>query len=174
MGYAVKNQTLLTIDMGHFHPTENVADKLSSVLMFVPEVLLHLSRGVRWDSDHVTLYNDDMRLMCQEMVRTGQLEKFHIGTDNFDGSINRIGAWTVGSRSTQKSLLFALLEPHAQLKKYEEDGNYFARMSLSEQVKTMPLSIVWEEYCKECNVPSDAQALEAVLDYEKTVLAKRS
>ncbi|MBE6355217.1 L-rhamnose isomerase [Treponema sp.] len=173
MGYAVKNQMLLTIDMGHFHPTENVADKLSSVLMFVPEILLHLSRGVRWDSDHVTLFNDDMKAMAEEMVRTGKLDKIHIGTDYFDGSINRIGAWVIGQRATQKSLLRALLEPSEKLMSYENDGNYFARLALLEAEKTLPFGAVWNRYCEECSVPSDLQVIDEIMNYEKSVTALR-
>lgn len=173
MGYAVKNQMLLTIDMGHFHPTENVADKLSSVLMFVPEILLHLSRGVRWDSDHVTLFNDDMKAMAEEMVRTGKLDKIHIGTDYFDGSINRIGAWVIGQRATQKSLLKALLEPSEKLIAYENAGNYFARLALLEAEKTLPFGAVWNRYCEECSVPSDLQIIDEIMNYEKSVTALR-
>ncbi|MBO6177364.1 MAG: L-rhamnose isomerase [Treponema sp.] len=173
MGYAVKNQMLLTIDMGHFHPTENVADKLSSVLMFVPEILLHLSRGVRWDSDHVTLFNDDMKAMAEEMVRTGKLDKIHIGTDYFDGSINRIGAWVIGQRATQKSLLRALLEPSEKLMSYENEGNYFARLALLEAEKTLPFGAVWNRYCEECSVPSDFQVIDEIMNYEKSVTALR-
>lgn len=173
MGYAVKNQMLLTIDMGHFHPTENVADKLSSVLMFVPEILLHLSRGVRWDSDHVTLFNDDMKAMAEEMVRTGKLERIHIGTDYFDGSINRIGAWVIGQRATQKALLKALLEPSEKLIAYENAGNYFARLALLEAEKTLPFGAVWNRYCEECSVPSDLQIIDEIMNYEKSVTALR-
>ncbi|MCR5217991.1 L-rhamnose isomerase [Treponema sp.] len=174
MGYAVKNQTLLTVDMGHFHPTENVADKLSSVLMFVPEIFLHLSRGVRWDSDHVTLFNDELRAMAEEMVRTGKLDKIHIGTDYFDGSINRIGAWVIGQRATQKSLLKALLQPNKKILEYEDSGNYFARLALIEADKTLPFGEVWNRYCQECNVPSDLEIIDEIMSYEKNVTSKRS
>jgi L-rhamnose isomerase len=173
MGYAVSRKKMLTIDMGHFHPTENVADKLSAVLLFVPEILLHLSRGVRWDSDHVVVFNDDMRLMAEEIIRTGKIDKIHIGTDFFDGSINRIGAWTLGSRATEKALLYALLEPHDRLLKYEEEGNYFARLALNEEFKTLPFGAVWKRYCEECSVPSDSEVIQSVMEYEKNVTSKR-
>jgi len=173
MGYAATRKCLLTIDMGHFHPTENVADKLSSVLLFVPEILLHLSRGVRWDSDHVVIFNDDMRMMAEEIIRTGKVDKIHIGTDYFDGSINRIGAWVLGSRATEKSLLYALLEPQEQLIKYEDEGNYFARLALNEQMKSMPFGAVWQHYCEKCGVPSDTEIIQSVMEYEKKVTSKR-
>lgn len=174
MGYAMSRNCLLTIDMGHYHPTENVSDKLSSVLLFVPEILLHLSRGVRWDSDHVIVFNDDMRMMAEEIIRTGKLDKIHIGTDYFDGSINRIGAWVLGSRATEKAFLYALLEPVTQLIKYEDEGNYFARLALNEQLKTMPYGAVWDRYCEVCSVPSDTEICKAVGEYEKEVTSKRS
>ncbi|MFA6856025.1 MAG: L-rhamnose isomerase [Treponema sp.] len=173
LGYAASRKRMLTIDMGHFHPTENVADKLSAVLLFVPEILLHLSRGVRWDSDHVVIFNDDMRMMAEEIIRTGKINKIHIGTDFFDGSMNRIGAWTLGSRATEKALLYALLEPHDRLLKYEEEGNYFARLALNEELKTLPFGAVWERYCEECSVPSDFEVIQAVMEYEKNVTSKR-
>ncbi len=173
MGYAVSRKQMLTIDMGHFHPTENVADKLSAVLLFVPEILLHLSRGVRWDSDHVVIFNDDQRMMAEEIIRTGKTDKIHIGTDFFDGSINRIGAWVLGSRATQKALLYALLEPHTQLLKYEEEGNYFARLALNEELKTLPFGTVWQEYCTINNVPADTEIIQAVMEYEKEITSKR-
>ncbi|MCI1208590.1 MAG: L-rhamnose isomerase [Treponema sp.] len=173
MGYAVSRKKMLTIDMGHFHPTENVSDKLSSILLFVPELLLHLSRCVRWDSDHVIIFNDDQRAMAEEIIRTGKLDRIHIGTDFFDGSINRIGAWVIGARATEKALLYALLEPHDRLVKYEEAGNYFARLALNEELKTMPFGTVWQRYCEQSSVPSDTEVISAVMEYEKDVTSKR-
>jgi L-rhamnose isomerase len=173
MGYAVSRRCMLTIDMGHFHPTEDVSDKISSVLLFVPEILLHLSRGVRWDSDHVVLFNDTLRMVAEEIVRTGKIERIHIGTDFFDGSINRIGAWVLGSRATEKSLLSALLEPQAQLIKYENEGNYFARLAMIERIKTMPFGAVWDHYCQICGVPSDPEIIPAVAEYERAVTGCR-
>ena len=173
MGYAVSRKCMLTVDMGHYHPTENVADKISALLLFVPEILLHLSRGIRWDSDHVVIFNDDMRMMAEEIVRTGKLDRIHIGTDFFDGSINRIGAWVLGSRATEKSLLYALLEPRKQLLAYENAGNYFARLALNEGLKTMPFGAVWDHYCDLCNVPSDRNIISAVMEYEKNVTSAR-
>lgn len=174
MGYATSRNLMLTLDMGHFHPTENVADKISSMLMFVPEIMFHLSRGVRWDSDHVTILNDDMRQIGEEVVRTGKLDKIHLGTDFFDGSINRIGAWAIGTRATKKALLFGLLQNNKKLVEYEEDGNYFARLAMNELYKTLPFGDVWEHFCISEGVPTDAQLINAVADYEKNVTSKRA
>lgn len=173
MGYAASRKCMLTLDMGHFHPTEDVSDKISSVLLFVPEILLHLSRGVRWDSDHVVLFNDPLRMVAGEIIRTGKLERIHIGTDYFDGSINRIGAWALGSRATEKALLSALLEPQKRLMAYEDEGNYFARLALNEQLKTLPFGTIWDYYCEKCGVPSDRELIQAVMEYEKDVTGKR-
>ena len=174
MGYAVSRNMMITLDMGHFHPTENVADKISSMLLYVPEIMFHLSRGVRWDSDHVTILNDDMRMIGEEVVRSGKLDKIHLGTDFFDGSINRIGAWAIGTRATKKALLWGLLQNADQLVKYEEEGNYFARLALNEQFKTLPFGDVWNYFCERENTPTDSQLIGVVMDYEKTVLSKRA
>ena len=153
LGYAVKNQILLCLDAGHFHPTENMADKISSVLCFVPEILLHVSRGVRWDSDHVVTLTDELNSIAQELVRGDYLGRTHIGLDFFDASINRIAAWTIGGRNMIRALLMAMLEPHAQYKKLERKGDYTARLALMEEAKTLPFGAVWDYYCLKNDVP---------------------
>ncbi len=173
LGYAIKNDIMLTLDLGHFHPTENVADKIGTVLMYVPGLLFHLSRGVRWDSDHVILYNDELRSVAEEIVKTNQLDKIHIGTDYFDASINRIGAWATGSRASQKALLHALLMPNKKLCEYEDAGNYGARLALIEAEKTLPFADVWNEYCAQSNVPNDLGVIDEVAKYEADVTSKR-
>ncbi len=174
MGYAIKNQTALCLDAGHFHPTEGIADKISSVLMHVPELLLHVSRGVRWDSDHVVLFDDQTQQIMQELVRCDALPRTHIGLDFFDASINRIAAWAIGTRAAQKSLLLALLEPREQLRTAELAGDYTTRLAVLEQAKALPWAAVWEEFCKRNEVPGELQLLEAVKHYESTVLSARS
>ncbi len=174
MGYAIANQVLLCLDAGHFHPTETIADKLSSVLLYVDEVLLHVSRGVRWDSDHVVLMNDDTRAIAEEIVRHGFEKRVHIGLDFFDASINRIAAWTIGTRSTIKSLLVALLEPTAALKALEQAGDYTARLAMLEEIRTLPFGAVWDYYCMSQGVPAGAAWLAEVKQYEKDVLANRA
>lgn len=173
MGYAIANQVLLCLDAGHFHPTETIADKLSSVMLYVDEVLLHVSRGVRWDSDHVVLMNDDTRAIAEEIVRHGLEKRVHIGLDFFDASINRIAAWTIGTRSTIKSLLVALLEPTAALKTLEQSGDYTARLAMLEELRTLPYGAVWDYYCTTQGVPAGPSWLAEVKQYEKDVLAKR-
>ncbi|MGB0343956.1 MAG: L-rhamnose isomerase [Coraliomargarita sp.] len=174
MGYAIKNQTALCLDAGHFHPTEGIADKISSVLMHVPELLLHVSRGVRWDSDHVVLFDDQTQQIMQELVRCDGLPRTHIGLDFFDASINRIAAWAIGTRAAQKSLLLALLEPREQLRAAELAGDYTTRLAVLEQAKALPWAVVWEEFCKRNEVPGELQLLDAVKHYESTVLSARS
>ena len=173
LSYAVKNQLLYCLDAGHFHPTENLADKVSSILQFVPELLLHVSRGVRWDSDHVVLFDDPTRAMMEELVRGGFLGRTHIGLDFFDASINRIAAWVIGTRSAIKSLLAALLEPADLLRDAEKSGDNTSLLALFEETKTLPLGAVWEEYCRRKNVPAGPQWIEDVKTYEKSVLASR-
>jgi len=174
MGYAVKNQKLLCLDAGHFHPTENLADKISSALQFVPEILLHVSRGVRWDSDHVVIVDDATRGIMEELVRGDFLGRTHIGLDFFDASINRIAAWVIGARSALKALLIALLEPAAALRQAEAAGDYTSRLALLEEAKTLPIGAVWDEYCARQNVPVGAAWLAEVKRYEQTVLAARA
>ena len=174
MGYAVKNQKLICLDAGHFHPTENLADKISSVLQFVPEILLHVSRGVRWDSDHVVLVDDPTRGIMEELVRGDFLARTHIGLDFFDASINRIAAWVIGTRNALKALLLALLEPAAPLRQAEEVGDFTSRLALLEEAKTLPFGAVWDEYCQRANVPTGAQWLREVKTYERQVLSQRN
>ncbi|MDQ8206143.1 L-rhamnose isomerase [Coraliomargarita sp. SDUM461003] len=174
MGYAQKQQTALCLDAGHFHPTESIADKISSVLMYVPELLLHVSRGVRWDSDHVVLFDDATQQIMQELVRCDALPRTHIGLDFFDASINRIAAWAIGTRAAQKSLLLALLEPRAALLEAELSGDYTTRLALLEQAKALPWSAVWAEFCQRNDVPDELGLLAKVKDYEKTVLSARN
>jgi L-rhamnose isomerase len=172
MGYAVKNQKLLCLDAGHFHPTETIADKLGSALMFVPEILLHVSRGVRWDSDHVVTLDDALQSISSALVRDDLLSRTHIGLDFFDASINRIAAWTIGTRNTLKSLLIALLEP-AALKEAEASGDLTTRLALMEELKGMPWGAVWDQYCEKQGVPSGTAWLAETKRYEAEVLSKR-
>ncbi len=173
LGYAITRRKVLCLDAGHFHPTENVADKLSSVLLYVPRLLLHVSRGVRWDSDHVVIFDDPTRAIFEEVVRGGWLDRVSIGLDYFDASINRIAAWVIGSRAAQKALLAALLEPTARLREYEINGNFTARLALLEELKTLPLGAVWDEFCRRTNVPVGFAWLDAVARYEREVLSRR-
>jgi len=173
LGYAVKNQKLLCLDAGHFHPTENLGDKISSVLQFAPELLLHVSRGVRWDSDHVVLVDDPTRGIMEELVRGDFLGRTHIGLDFFDASINRIAAWVIGTRNALKALLIALLEPTASLRQAEDAGDYTSRLALLEEAKTLPFGAVWDEYCERQGVPVGAAWLAEVKSYERSVLAGR-
>ncbi len=173
LGYAVQNRKLLCLDSGHFHPTETISDKLSSVLLYVPEILLHVSRGVRWDSDHVVILSDDLRAISEELVRGGFLARTHIGLDFFDASINRVAAWVIGSRNMIKSLLMALLEPSATLRAMERDGDLTGRLALMEELKTLPFSAVWNMYCERRGVPVGMAWLDAVRCYEKDVQSAR-
>ncbi len=173
MGYAIKNQKVLCLDAGHFHPTEGIADKLSSVLMYVPEILLHVSRGVRWDSDHVVTLDDALQSIASELVRNKLLSRTHIGLDFFDASINRIAAWTIGTRNTLKALLIALLEPPA-LREAEKSGDLTTRLALMEDAKGLPWGAVWDAYCESQNVPGGVKWLDEVKAYEAAVLSKRN
>ncbi len=172
-GYAVKNQMLYTLDAGHFHPTEILADKISSVLQFVPEILLHVSRGVRWDSDHVVLLDDPTQALMQELVRGDFLGRTHIGLDYFDASINRVGAWIIGARNTLKALLCALLEPAEKLRDIERAGDFTGRLAMMEEIKSLPWGLVWDEHCRRHNVPLGMKWLETLRTYEASVLAAR-
>ncbi len=173
LGYAVSRRKLLCLDAGHFHPTEVISDKLSAVLQFVPEVLLHVSRPVRWDSDHVVILNDELLAIAQEIIRSGQLGRIHIGLDFFDASINRIAAWTIGTRAMLKALLMALLEPTHALREAENAGDYTRRLALLEELKTMPHAAVWDYYCLQQAVPVGAAWLQDIENYETKVLHKR-
>lgn len=173
MGYAVSRQKLLCLDAGHYHPTEMISEKVSSVLMFCPGLLLHVSRPVRWDSDHVVILNDELFAIAQELVRSGQLDRIHIGLDFFDASINRIAAWVIGTRNMIKALLFALLEPTSMLKKAELKLDFTSRLAMMEELKTLPFAAVWDYYCMKKDVPVGAAWLTEVKQYEKDVLSKR-
>ncbi len=173
LGYAVKHQLLYCLDAGHYHPTESLADKISAVLQFVPEILLHVSRGVRWDSDHVVLFDDPTRAIMEEVVRGGFLARTHIGLDYFDASINRIAAWTIGTRNALKCLLAAMLEPTQLLRDAEAAGDHTARLALMEEAKTLPYAAVWDEHCRRLNVPVGRAWLDEVRAYERKVLSQR-
>lgn len=173
LGYAITNHVLLTLDTGHFHPTETIADKISAVMLYVDELFLHVSRGVRWDSDHVVTFSDDLQLIAQEIVRGGYLDRVHIGLDYFDASINRIAAWVIGARNTLRALLYALLEPIDQLRVLELGGDYTARLALMEEIKGMPFGAVWDYYCWRQNVPVGYAFMEAIKEYEANELSKR-
>lgn len=173
IGYGVQHQKLITLDTGHFHPTESVADKVSSLLLFVPELMLHVSRPVRWDSDHVTIMNDETMDLCKEIVRCDALDRVHIGLDYFDASINRIGAYVIGSRATQKCMLQALLEPLAQLRDYEANDQGFERLALLEECKSLPWNAVWDMFCLRNNVPVGESYIAEIQKYEREVTGKR-
>jgi L-rhamnose isomerase len=174
LGYAVSRKKLLTLDAGHYHPTESVADKISSVLQFIPEMLLHVSRGVRWDSDHVVVLNDDLLAIAREVVANGFLGRVHIGLDYFDASINRVAAWTIGARNMIRALLIALLEPTEKLLVAENENDFTTRLALQEEIKTLPFGAVWDFYCESKNVPVGENWLLEIKRYEKEVLSKRS
>lgn len=171
--YAAKNDMMITLDTGHFHPTESVADKVSAMLLFVPELMLHVSRPVRWDSDHVTIMDDPTLDLFSEIVRAGALNRVHYGLDYFDGTLNRIGAYVVGSRAAQKCMLRALLEPVATLRQYELADNRFERLALLEECKALPWNAVYDMFCLRNNVPVGEDYIAAVQQYEKDVTSKR-
>ena len=173
IGYGATHNKIITLDTGHFHPTESVADKLSSLLLFVPEVMLHVSRPVRWDSDHVTIMNDETMDLCKEIVRCNALDRVHIGLDYFDASINRIGAYVIGTRATQKCLLQAMLEPLDRLRQYEANGQGFERLALLEECKSMPWNAVWDMFCLRNNVPVGDSFIADIDQYERDVTSKR-
>ncbi len=174
MGYATSRQKLLCLDAGHFHPTEMISEKISSVLMFVPELLLHVSRPVRWDSDHVVILDNELVAIAQELVRSQRLDKVHIGLDFFDASINRVAAWAIGMRNMLKALLLGLLEPTESLKQMERAGDFTSRLAMFEELKTLPFGAVWDYHCLRANVPVGPAWLDAVKAYEKDVLSKRA
>jgi L-rhamnose isomerase len=173
MGYAVTRKVLLCLDSGHFHPTETIADKISSVLLYVDELLLHVSRGLRWDSDHVVTLSDDLRAMAEELVRGDYLSRVHIGLDYFDASINRIAAWVIGSRAALKALLIAMVEPAAQLREAERTGDYTVRLAEMEEIKTLPAGAVWDYYCQQQDVPVGRAGLDEGKAYEQKELSRR-
>jgi len=173
LGYAVANDVLLTLDAGHYHPTEVISNKLSACFCFVDEILLHVSRPVRWDSDHVVILDDELNAIAQEIVRGGYTERTHIGLDFFDASINRIAAWVIGTRNMIKALLIALLEPIEQMRQVELEGDLTSRLAMLEELKAMPWSAVWDYYCLKSDVPVGTAWLDQVKDYEAKVLSKR-
>lgn len=173
LGYTVSRGKVLCLDAGHYHPTETIVDKISSTMQFVGELLLHVSRPVRWDSDHVVILNDELTMIAQEIVRGDYLDRVHIGLDFFDASINRVAAYVIGTRCMQKALLAALLEPHAELKEYEQTGDYTRRLALMEELKTLPLGAVWDYYCMQHAASPGSGWIDAVMGYEKKVLAHR-
>ncbi|MBO4344023.1 MAG: L-rhamnose isomerase [Clostridia bacterium] len=175
MGYAAKHpEIMVTLDSGHFHPTEIISAKISAMALFADELMLHVSRPVRWDSDHVVIFDDELRAIAQEIVRNDLTGRVNIALDYFDASINRVAAWVLGVRSTQKALLSALLEPTEALKKAELEGDYTSRLVLTEEYKYFPLGYVWEEFCNQSGVPAGEEWLKEVKRYEKDVLSKRS
>lgn len=173
MGYAASRQTALCLDAGHFHPTEVISDKISSAMLYVPRLLLHVSRPVRWDSDHVVLLDDETQAIASEIIRHNLFDRVHIGLDFFDASINRIAAWVIGTRNMKKALLRALLEPTEMLRQLELRGDYTARLALLEEQKSLPWQAVWEGYCQRNDVPVDARWLDAVREYEQQILSQR-
>ncbi|QIQ21984.1 L-rhamnose isomerase [Zophobihabitans entericus] len=173
LGYAVSRNTALCLDAGHFHPTEVISDKISAVLPFVDKLLLHVSRPVRWDSDHVVLLDDETQAIASEIVRHQLFDRVHIGLDFFDASINRIAAWVIGTRNMKRALLRALLEPITQLRQLEQDGDFTGRLAWLEEQKSLPWQAVWNMYCERHNVPTDIHWLDEVRQYEKQVLALR-
>lgn len=173
LAYAVRRNILLTLDSGHFHPTETIADKISALLIYLDQLLLHVSRGVRWDSDHVVTFNDDTQAIAHEIIRNDALERIRIGLDYFDASINRVAAWTIGARNTLRALLVALLEPQDILKHYEIEGDFSSRLALQEELKSMPFSAVWDMVCLQENVPVGMEFMQVIKDYEQKELARR-
>jgi L-rhamnose isomerase len=173
MGYAMKNDKLVCLDAGHFHPTEVISNKISSILLFMDELLLHVSRPVRWDSDHVVILDDELNAIAQELVRGDFLGRTHIALDFFDASINRLAAWAIGTRNTQKAILTAMCEPSDLLKKFENEGDFTSRLAIMEELKTYPAGAVWDYYCETRGVPVREAWLSEVKQYEKDVLSKR-
>ncbi len=173
LAYAFSRKKMVCLDMGHFHPTELVADKISALLLFFDEILVHVSRGVRWDSDHVVILNEDVRTLAEEIVRSKALHRVHIALDYFDASINRIGAWVLGARSTQKALLAALLEPQAKLREAEAAGDNFRRLALLEEARLLPLGAVWDYFCLSNGVPAGEEWIGEIHRYERETLSKR-
>ncbi len=174
LGYAITRETLLTLDAGHFHPTEVISDKLSSVLTWLDSILLHVSRGVRWDSDHVVTFTDELQAIAAEAVRGDYLDRVRWGLDYFDASINRVAAWVVGTRALLKAILLALLEPTDRLRRYELDGDLTARLAWLEECKSLPFGAVWDQYCLTRSVPVGPAWLDEVRAYEVDVLAHRA
>ena len=173
LGYGAKKDKIVTLDTGHFHLTESIADKISSMLLFTPEIMLHVSRPIRWDSDHVVILNDDLQDLAREIIRCDALDRVHIGLDYFDATINRIGAYVIGCRATQKAILLALLEPAQTLQAFETEERLFERLALQEELKSMPWSAVWDMFCLKNNVPPGEDYIADICAYERDVTSKR-
>lgn len=171
--YALLNKLMICLDMGHFHPTETIADKLPSLLLFFDELVMHVSRGIRWDSDHVVIVNDELRNVMEEIARCSAIDRVHLALDYFDASINRVGAWVIGARSTLKAMLMALLEPSKKLNDVEERGRLFERLAILEELKTMPIGAVWDYYCLQSGVPVRSKWIDDINEYELEVTSKR-
>lgn len=173
MGYAVQKEMMLCLDIGHFHPTEQVSDKVSAAFQYIPELLFHVTRPIRWDSDHVVTLTDEVRALFEEIVWADKLDKVNVGLDFFDASINRIGAYVTGTRASQKAIMLALLNPTDTLRKYDDNGQNFERLALLEEAKSMPFGAVWDYYCLKNNVPVGVDYIKEIQQYEKDVLSKR-
>lgn len=173
LGYGAKKQKIVTLDTGHFHLTESIADKVSALLLFTPEIMLHVSRPIRWDSDHVVILNDDVMDLAREIIRCDALNRVHVGLDYFDATINRIGAYVVGSRATQKAFLLALLEPIQLLRQYEDEDKGFERLALQEEAKSLPWGAVWDMFCLQQGVPVGESFIAEIEKYEADVTSKR-
>lgn len=173
LGYGAKKQKIVTLDTGHFHLTESIADKVSALLLFTPEIMLHVSRPIRWDSDHVVILNDDVMDLAREIIRCDALDRVHVGLDYFDATINRIGAYVVGSRATQKAFLLALLEPIQLLRQYEDEDKGFERLALQEEAKSLPWGAVWDMFCLQQGVPVGESFITEIEKYEADVTSKR-
>ncbi len=173
LGYGAKKQKIVTLDTGHFHLTESIADKVSALLLFTPEIMLHVSRPIRWDSDHVVILNDDVMDLAREIIRCDALDRVHVGLDYFDATINRIGAYVVGSRATQKAFLLALLEPIQLLRQYEDEDKGFERLALQEEAKSLPWGAVWDMFCLQQGVPVGESFIAEIEKYEADVTSKR-
>jgi len=174
LGYALSKGKMVCLDLGHFHPTESIADKISGILPFAPGLVFHLSRGIRWDSDHVVTFNDDIQAVAEEIVRCRALDRVHIALDYFDASLNRVGAWVIGARATLKAFLYALLLPEEKLRASERAHDNFGRLSLREEAKALPLGAVWDQHCLRADVPPGSDWLEEVSRYEREVLSRRA
>ena len=174
MSYAATHPGVYNLlDNGHYHPTEVVSDKIPALLPFFDKIPLHVTRGVRWDSDHVVVFDDELKEIMKEIVRNDAMDKVLIGLDFFDASINRVAAWVIGTRNAQKALLWALLQPHDAMKKMQDEGDFTRRLMMMEEAKTLPFADIWAEYCRQQNVPADESWYETVMQYETDVLLKR-
>ena len=174
LAYAIRNNKMICLDNGHYHPTEQVGDKISSCLQFLNELMLHVTRGLRWDSDHVVTFNDEILLIAQEVIRADALSRVNIGLDYFDASINRVGAYVTGTRAAHLAFLYAMLEPVSNLKEYEEKGKYFERLALLEILKSKPFGAVWDYYCYKSGVPVGIEYIKEIEKYEKEILSGRN